>query len=354
MLKRLFALFRKKKLTLTPDEQQIFNNIKSRLAESAAANVPDDPEGEIFGLDPNAPFVNEYITSLEDFIINDDIGEADLKKLAALNNIDLNIARGWYPLVISMIKELDAAGWDRKVTSIKEKYARLTVYDAGPIEIIDKYERRSAKICETCGWKGHERSSGGWDFVACRKHYLDGRRVVRLNRKGFAYDEKNYRWSNVKSAVLEGDDDSHYGIELTLKTRSKNYAGMSNDVIYVSKKALGYGEFLRALPRNFEDMDYTVVDKLSAEKSYCEVCGYLAVYHGQCECCESYTWESWKIARTRDEHIIYFQLSWYDEEGEKYEALRNFYPKNPNHQILYSQQELDDYLAEMKEIRGFA
>ncbi len=77
-----------------------------------------------------ADFINKSCTRLEDFIINEKINAFDLRKLANLNGIDLQISEGWYPLTLELIRELHENGWDKKVSCIKEKYAELRFYTA--------------------------------------------------------------------------------------------------------------------------------------------------------------------------------------------------------------------------------
>lgn len=75
---------------------------------------------------------------------------------------------GWIPLVRRMLDEmisaLKAAGFQRsalRIMQIKEKRGTLRCYYRAPIDlerIVDKYEDKSAVICEQCGGIGHMRN----------------------------------------------------------------------------------------------------------------------------------------------------------------------------------------------------
>ncbi len=217
----------------------------------------------------NAEFVNKHCTSLVDFIINDEINKYDLMKLADLNGIQLHIQPGWYPLTLELIKELGTLGWNKKVSCIKQKYATLRFYaDYRDYKLFEKYEKRSEHICETCGERGQIRYSG-WDYVACRKHYL----VHRV--------------------------DTHY----------------------VSK------------------------DK---QATFCEICGYKAVYDGKCRCCENKTYdhldENWKnIYEGREDYIAFEQMVWTLDEGDFYANEMGIYEKTKHHKILYTEERFNEY-----------
>lgn len=87
-------------------------------------------------------YINKNCKNLEDFIINDQINHLDLKKLADLNNIYLDIPEVWFPLAIELVKELYDNGWNKKVSCIKEKFGRLKfyiTYNEKLFNIIEKY-----------------------------------------------------------------------------------------------------------------------------------------------------------------------------------------------------------------------
>ena len=83
-----------------------------------------------------------------------------------------DINKGWYGLVKNLIEELIAAGWDKHIHQIKEKFGGLRFYiSEGNNEIykiIEKYELLSYKTCELCSNEGKLRK-GGWLVTLCDK-----------------------------------------------------------------------------------------------------------------------------------------------------------------------------------------
>jgi len=92
---------------------------------------------------------------------------------------------GWYdllyktceklePLVTKWLKE-NPKDFDFKprFSQVKEKYGTLRIYWTSATDkmyaITDTAERKSAKVCETCGNSGKVRGQG-WLYCACIKH----------------------------------------------------------------------------------------------------------------------------------------------------------------------------------------
>jgi hypothetical protein len=97
----------------------------------------------------------------------------------------LSVSEGWYDLIKSLIDELIALGWDRRVHQVKEKFGGLRFYveniPEGGEEIIRKYESLSYKICEKCGEEGQLRGGNGqWLRTLCEVH-ADGREIYNRN-----------------------------------------------------------------------------------------------------------------------------------------------------------------------------
>lgn len=98
------------------------------------------------------------------------------------------VCKGWEQLIRDMLTEIQAlnptVGAEEvpyghpEFTQIKEKYGTLRVYGFNISDeqqaIIDKYERLSAKTCETCGAEGKLRVKGGWYYVTCDEHARGG------------------------------------------------------------------------------------------------------------------------------------------------------------------------------------
>jgi len=83
------------------------------------------------------------------------------------------IGPGWYGLVKELIEGAIAAGWDRQICQVKEKFGGLRFYiNSAPDEVralIREAENKSYEICEVCGEPGEMRH-GGWIVTLCDKH----------------------------------------------------------------------------------------------------------------------------------------------------------------------------------------
>ena len=84
---------------------------------------------------------------------------------------------GWLQLIHDLIEELLAAGWDKHILQIKEKFGGLRFYIGSGSEeihdIISKYEHLSYETCEVCGETGRIRNDLGWIPTLCDKHYKE-------------------------------------------------------------------------------------------------------------------------------------------------------------------------------------
>ncbi len=343
------------------EHQDLIDSIHARIAKANAGS------GEQFSLEnqskankdfyKNAEFVNKHCTNLDDFIINDQINAFDLRKLADLNGIQLQIREGWYPMAIDLIKELYENGWDKRVSCIKEKYASLRFYTDHSYgdtiyTIIEHYEQKSEYVCETCGEKGEIRHQSSWDYVACRKHYLEDLGTVKAEANGFWHNENFYEWSDVKDAYFEDLDyyKKYKFLKLEFKKANIEHRGWVDNKLFITKHTIGFGAFLNRLPRTFQRLDLDYLEHFE-NPEYCEICGYQAVYFGTCECCEKDTWEShaqkWSSPRADDEkesYLKHHQIFWAEDEGELYEFHQKNYSKNPDFKVLYTEQEKEAYL----------
>ncbi len=345
------------------DHQDLIDSIHERIAKANAGS------GEHFSLESqskatqdfykNAEFVNKHCTDLDDFIINDQINEFDLRKLADLNGIQLQMGNGWYPMVIDLIKELYENGWDKRVSCIKEKYASLRFYTERRYgdtihDIIERYEHKSERICETCGESGEIRYQSSWQYVACWKHYREDLGKVKAEANGFWHNEIFYVWSDVKDAYFDNLDyyQKYKFLKLEFQHAKVKYPGWGSNRLFVSKHTIGFGAFLNHLPKTFKGLDYGYIRNFE-NVTYCEICGYQAVYFGTCECCEKDTWteyfEKWNREGKGDDaekylHIKQCQLYWTKKGGEICEAEQKNYPKNPAYSVLFTEEEIKKYL----------
>jgi hypothetical protein len=88
-----------------------------------------------------------------------------------------SVGDGWLQLLHDCIAELLAAGWDKHVLQIKEKFGGLRFYIGSSSQevhdIIMKYEELSYETCEVCGETGRPRTDLGWHRTLCDKHYKE-------------------------------------------------------------------------------------------------------------------------------------------------------------------------------------
>ncbi len=87
-----------------------------------------------------------------------------------------HVPDGWFSLIRPLIEELIAAGWDKELDQIKEKFGGLRFYVGNTNDvirqIISRTEALSFKTCEVCGAEG-KRRAGGWILTLCDKHAKD-------------------------------------------------------------------------------------------------------------------------------------------------------------------------------------
>ena len=96
-------------------------------------------------------------------------------------DLPIECEAGWLSLILSCHEELLALDPSYKPVQIKEKFGALRYYfdtSYGPKdsrfvqmwETIYSYERRSIKICETCGEPGRLVKERGWIKTRCKDH----------------------------------------------------------------------------------------------------------------------------------------------------------------------------------------
>lgn len=83
------------------------------------------------------------------------------------------VGNGWYGIIKEIIEKSIAAGWDKQICQVKEKFGGLRFYiNSAPDEVhklIREAENKSLEICEVCGNPGKQRN-GGWIKTLCEEH----------------------------------------------------------------------------------------------------------------------------------------------------------------------------------------
>jgi hypothetical protein len=340
MFSKIKSLFKKKEQH--PEVDAIIVNIKSRIAKSNGYAIA---QFSLLKPKENTDAVSDYLNkdcvNLYDFTISSQLDFHDLKKLCELNNIDLQVSSGWHSILINLLIELDAAGWDRKVSCIKEKYASLKFYtDSSFDEIIEKFEHISEHTCETCGEKGNKRYNTSWDYVACRKHYLENRGFIELTDNGFDLNGKLFLWKDIVDAIFEDlYTEKNRLLTLTFKSNTVEHQGWSDNKLYISNGTIGYGVFLGGIPPHFKNLDYLFLNEYRAS-SPCMICGFMSVYNHVCENCENDEWVNkennfWD----KEEYIKLHQGWWIEDEGPKYSEYYKNYLKDDSYKIIYQADE---------------
>lgn len=148
----------------SPEEQIVHREELKRLISEELNSYYD----QLFA---GKDFINKNTTSLDQFIINAEMSHNDLYKLAQLNGIKVEMDKGWNNLALKLIVELEEKGWNRKVSSIKEKFGELRFYaETDHEDILDKYTEESKTICEICGRPGEFFTVNTWNFTRCDEH----------------------------------------------------------------------------------------------------------------------------------------------------------------------------------------
>jgi len=88
-----------------------------------------------------------------------------------------SVGKGWASLIDEIFDKLDSMEHPPAVVQVKEKYAGLRVYLDVYVEeveqVIIEAEKKSFKICETCGNPGKVRGKRWW-YTSCDEHAAVG------------------------------------------------------------------------------------------------------------------------------------------------------------------------------------
>lgn len=99
-------------------------------------------------------------------------GYAETYELSRQQVLD-QVPEAWRSIVDKMIDDLFAAGWDGRLSQIKEKFGSLRFYiphnTEATDEIINKAEADVTKVCIQCGKPATGRTDG-WITYVCDEH----------------------------------------------------------------------------------------------------------------------------------------------------------------------------------------
>lgn len=92
---------------------------------------------------------------------------------AFVDTICDQVDAGWKSIVLKLIDDLLAVGWDGKIYDCKEKFGGLRFYIGDSTDTMDKLvseaTSESYKTCEVCGQPGRLYQSGWWKTL-CPEH----------------------------------------------------------------------------------------------------------------------------------------------------------------------------------------
>lgn len=120
---------------------------------------------------------------LNKFLVDNDVRMA-LGRNVQAHSTYFDIEEGWYPLVLKLMQDLVAIGWNKQIAQVKEKFGGLRFYimeGNDPIwELIEKAENASFDICESCGAtdKVGTESIYGWYKTYCSTCYSEEKAAI--------------------------------------------------------------------------------------------------------------------------------------------------------------------------------
>ncbi|AWI26786.1 hypothetical protein HYN49_13260 [Flavobacterium pallidum] len=175
MVKQLLKQYNESKINRQINSKPVYSppgpEEQAAQREALQRAIRDERDNYYNILFAGQDFINKNTTALDRFIINGEMNHNDLYKLAQLNRIKVEMGKGWNELVLQLMRELDQAGWNREVSSIKEKFGELRFYASTDHEdILDKYTAKSKTICEICGRPGKFFTANSWDYTRCDEH----------------------------------------------------------------------------------------------------------------------------------------------------------------------------------------
>lgn len=100
------------------------------------------------------------------------------------------IDAGWVDLVMEAFDELIKVGWNKQLSQCKQKFGLLRIYLASQgdrdktdmMNVVAKYETKSASICEKCGVKGASRDTNDpWISTSCKSCQQE----MKARRRGY-------------------------------------------------------------------------------------------------------------------------------------------------------------------------
>ncbi|WP_284463178.1 hypothetical protein [Chryseobacterium sp.] len=268
-----------------------------------------------------------------------------------LKNFSVN-STGWRDLIRQMLFEFAIGGWNIENDVFgKEKFGELrcNIYseneelNATLKNITDKYSKLSAKTCEICGSEGKMRTIDSWQTTLCLGHFLEQQPVIEIDA------ELDIKLKGKK--ILNLKDVTNVEVEYDLQGLWFTGNGLDEEEqTYFSWHQPNYYLLLKTVPLHLfsEEIQYDV-SELFNNLQDCEICGYKAIHQRECLRCHHEPWsDSESFMEDYGEKSSYIkdcqiELFIDEDDYEKYFKYDRSFEKVPDHHILFSHNDLNEY-----------
>ncbi|WP_312300517.1 hypothetical protein [Chryseobacterium sp.] len=269
-----------------------------------------------------------------------------------LKNFSVN-STGWEGIIRQMLFEFAIGGWNlEKDVFGKEDFGELccNIYSEDKNlnttlqKITDKYSELSQRTCEICGSEGKMRTVDSWQTTLCLNHFLDQKSVIEIDEElNVKYKKKTIL--NIKDlAKAEAESDLQ-----ELKLYTKESANTSEPFSF-SWHEPNYYLLLKTLPLDLFQQDIqNEISDLFQSLENCEICGYKALHHKYCLRCGNEPWGASQFHRDdyegETDYIKTCQIDAFIDENdyEKYFKYDRSFEKVPDHKILFTSDDLEEY-----------
>ncbi|MEG0925177.1 hypothetical protein [Chryseobacterium sp.] len=268
-----------------------------------------------------------------------------------LKNFSVN-STGWHDLIRKMLFEFAIGGWNIEHDVFgKEKFGELrcTIYSADEElnvnlkNITDKYSKLSAKTCEICGSEGKMRTIDSWQTTLCLSHFLEQQPVIDID-ENFNVKSKGKKVLSLKDVTSAEVEYDLQGIWLTgpeLDHEEQNYFSWQQPNYYLLLKTVPLHLFSEEIQDDVSELFNNLQD--------CEICGYKAIHQRECLRCHHEPWtDSESFIEDYGEKSVYIkdcqmELFIDEDDYEKYFRYDRSFEQVPEHQILFSHNDLNEY-----------
>ncbi|MFP3831674.1 hypothetical protein [Chryseobacterium sp. SIMBA_028] len=268
-----------------------------------------------------------------------------------LKNFSVN-STGWRNMIRHMLFEFAIGGWNIENDVFgKEKFGELCCNIYSEHEelnitlknITDKYSRLSTKTCEICGSEGKMRTIDSWQTTLCLSHFLEQQPVIEID-EDLNVKSKGKKILNLKDVT---------SVEIEYDLQGIWFTGPELDQeeqAYFSWQQPNYYLLLKTVPSHLfaEEIQYDV-SELFNNLQDCEICGYKAIHQRECLRCHHEPWNdsasSIEDYGEKSSYIKDCQIELFIDEDdyEKYFKYDRSFEKVPDHQILFSHNDLNEY-----------